>query len=70
MRRALRFTDRQMALVRRAAGMLPVHRRDEFLRALADRLAGDPSDSAVIQAVNLGLDAAAEAIDGVMKEAV
>jgi len=68
-RRAVRFTDRQMALVRRAAGMLPVHRRDAFLRGIAERLVGEPSDSAVIEAVNLGLDAAA-AIDGVMKEAV
>jgi hypothetical protein len=69
MRRALVLTDRQMALVRRAAGMLPVHRRDAFLRAIAERLVGDPSDSAVIEAVNLGLDAAT-AIDGIMKEAV
>lgn len=57
-----------MALVRRAAATLPVHRRDEFLRALAERLVGEPSDSAVIEAVNLGLDAAIDAIK--IKEAV
>jgi hypothetical protein len=68
-RRALALTDWQLAFVRRGAATLPVHRRDAFLRAIAERLAGEPSDSAVIEAVNLGLDAAT-AIDGVMKEAV
>ena len=68
MRRALALTDRQLAFVRRGADTLPVHRRDAFLRALADRLVGTPSDSAVAKAVNLGLDVAA-AIDGI-KEAV
>jgi hypothetical protein len=65
---ALALTDRQMALVRRAAGMLPVGRRDQFLRAIADRLVGEPTDGAVAEAVNLALDSAA-AIDGI-KEAV
>jgi len=65
-RRALRFTDRQMALVRRAAATLPVQRRDAFLRAITERLVGEPPDSAVIEAVNLGLDAAID----VIKEAV
>ena len=68
MRRALALTDRQMTFVRRGEAMLPVHRRDAFLRAIADRLIGEPTDSAVIEAVNLGLDAAA-VVDGI-KEAV
>lgn len=54
--RPLGLTDHQLALVRRAAKAIPVVRRDDFLVAVARRLAPEPSDAAVEAAVNRQLD--------------
>ena len=52
----LALTEHQLACVRRAAKTVPVERRDEFLRSVAKRLATEPSDGAVSQAINRTLD--------------
>jgi len=56
MRRALALTEDQMRLVERAARGLAVEARDGFLKTVADHLTGDPSDDAVVAAVNVALD--------------
>jgi hypothetical protein len=56
MRRAVAFTDFQLRLVERAARSLPIEARDAFLKSVADRLSGDPSDAAVNSAINVALD--------------
>jgi hypothetical protein len=43
-------------MVRRAAKTLPVDRRDEFLRSVAQMLAPEPSDGALSHAINRTLD--------------
>jgi hypothetical protein len=52
------LSDRQLRLVQSAAASLPVQRRDIFLKQIADSLRGAPSDSAVVQVINLALDRA------------
>ena len=52
----LSLSDRQMVLVRAAAASVPVQCRDTFLKQLADQLRGQPSDTAVAAAINVGLD--------------
>ena len=59
--RILRLTDAQLALLQRAAASLPVGERDHFLQAVAAHLSGQPTDDAVIAAINAALDAAAVA---------
>jgi len=51
MKPALRLTDHQLGLVRRAAGSLPVDRRDAFLRDVAGRLGEAPTTIAVEAAI-------------------
>ncbi len=51
-----RLSDRQRRLIERAANAVPAGRRDEFLTETAKRLNGEPSDAAVLCAVNLVLD--------------
>jgi hypothetical protein len=53
----LRLTDRQMRLVQSAARAVPMGRRDELLRRLARHLTSEPSDAAVLAALNAQLDA-------------
>lgn len=54
--RLLALTDRQLQLVKRAAASLPVNARDGFLQDVARRLADEPSDAAVMQAINSVFD--------------
>jgi hypothetical protein len=48
-------------LPRRRAASLPVGERDHFLQSVAAHLNGQPTDDAVIAAINAALDAAAVA---------
>ena len=57
--RALALSDKQLALLQRAAASLPVGERDHFLRSVAAHLTGAPADDAVIAAISAALDAAA-----------
>jgi hypothetical protein len=57
--RALALSDKQLALLQRAAASLPVGERDHFLQSVAAHLTGAPTDDAVIAAINAALDAAA-----------
>ena len=50
------LSDRQLKLVQQYAAGLPVPMRDRYLREIADRLRGEPSDAAVAQVINLALD--------------
>jgi len=59
--RALALSDKQLALLQRAARSLPVGERDHFLQSVAAHLTGAPTDDAVIAAINAALDAAAVA---------
>jgi hypothetical protein len=59
--RALALSDKQLALLQRAAASLPVGERDHFLQSVAAHLNGQPTDDAVIAAINAALDAAAVA---------
>jgi hypothetical protein len=59
--RALALSDKQLALLQRAAASLPVGERDHFLQSVAAHLTGAPTDDAVIAAINAALDAAAVA---------
>ena len=59
--RALALSDKQLALLQRAAASLPVGERDHFLQSVAAHLSGQPTDDAVIAAINAALDAAAVA---------
>jgi hypothetical protein len=53
---ALALSDRQLKLVQQHAVALPVQLRDRYLREIADRLCAEPSDTAVMQAINIALD--------------
>ena len=59
--RALALSDKQLGLLQRAAASLPVAERDHFLQSVAAHLSGQPTDDAVIAAINAALDAAAVA---------
>ena len=48
--RALALSDKQVALLQRAAASLPVGERDHFLRSVAAHLTDVPTDDAVIAA--------------------
>ena len=61
-RRALALCDKQLALLQRAAASLPVGERDPFLQSVAVHLSGQPTDDAVIAAINAALDAAAASL--------
>lgn len=50
------LSDRALSLVQRHARALPVDQRDKFLRDVAARLASEPSDDAVVQALNVVMD--------------
>jgi hypothetical protein len=50
------LSPRQAALIRSAAALLPPARRESFVRSVAARLAGRPSDFAVTVAINYALD--------------
>lgn len=54
--RLLSLTDRQLQLVKNAARAMPVNARDGFLQDVARRLAHEPSDAAVMQAINSVFD--------------
>jgi hypothetical protein len=47
----LAFSDRQLALLRRAAAALPPDRRTKFLSSVAARLTPEPGDYAVATAI-------------------
>jgi len=51
----LSLTDRQLGLIQQAAKTLPVSSRDEFLRGVARHLGDEPTDKAVIAAVDAQL---------------
>jgi hypothetical protein len=59
--RALALSDKQLALLQRAAASLPVGERHYFLQSVAAHLSGQPTDDAVTAAINAALDAAAMA---------
>jgi hypothetical protein len=52
----LSLSDRQLRMIRAAAAALPVSARDEFLQSVARYLAGEPSNTAITQAINVVLD--------------
>ena len=52
----LAFTDAQLARVFAAADGIPVTQRGAWLRALAGRLGGEPTDDELCQAVDLVQD--------------
>ena len=52
------LSDTQLQLVDRVARSLPAGQRENFLQAVAARLAGTPADHAVEEAVNVALDRA------------
>ena len=52
----LALSDRQLKLVQQHAAALPQQLRDHYLRSIADQLRGEPTNSAVAQAINLALD--------------
>ena len=54
--RLLSLTDRQLQLVKNAARAVPVNARDGFLQDVAARQADEPSDAAVMQAINVVFD--------------
>jgi hypothetical protein len=51
----LSLSDQQLRQVQQAAGMLPVHARDNFLRSVANRLSDNPGDHEVSAAISLVL---------------
>lgn len=55
-RTPLSLSDQQLRMIRAAAAALPVSARDEFLQSVARHLAGEPSDTAITQAINITLD--------------
>ena len=50
--RALALSDKQLALLQRAAASLPVGERNHFLQSVAAHLSGQPTDDAVIAAID------------------
>lgn len=48
----LALTDYQLRLVRQAAETMPVSSRDEFLRGVARHLGNEPTNEAVIAAID------------------
>ena len=52
----LALSDHQLDLIKQAARALPVSERDLFLQNVARHLAGEPSDGAIMQAINNVLD--------------
>jgi hypothetical protein len=50
------LSDKALALVQRHAAALPVDQRGRFLESVTARLAPEPSDDAVLRAVNAVLD--------------
>jgi hypothetical protein len=52
----LSLSDRQLRLIQTAARAVPVERRDLFLQNVAKHLTSEPTDSAVIAALNAALD--------------
>ena len=62
---AVALSDRQQRMVQQHAASLPVVARDYFLRSIADSLRGEPSDTAVAEAINVALDRC-HAVDNAM----
>jgi hypothetical protein len=56
MTKALSLSDRQLRLLQDAARAVPPRQREQFLQKVANHLAEEPSDSAVIAAINAQLD--------------
>jgi hypothetical protein len=56
MKDAIALTDFQLGLVRRAAAALPVEQRADYLQGVAVLLAGQPTNDAVMAAINAVLD--------------
>ena len=54
--RVLSLSPRQTRLIHTTAASLPLDRREDFLRRVHMRLAGEPCDGAVMTAVNQVLD--------------
>jgi hypothetical protein len=51
----LSLSDDQMALVTRAAALLPRHDRDRFLQSIAGRLGDHPTDGDILGAIDFVL---------------
>jgi hypothetical protein len=60
--RALALSDKQLAMLQRAAASLPIGERDHFLQSVAAHLTGVHTDDALIAAINAALDAAAASL--------
>jgi hypothetical protein len=54
--RPLSLSDRQLYLLRQAAKAIPIQQRENWLSDVAKRLTGEPSDAAVMQAINVQYD--------------
>jgi hypothetical protein len=54
--RPLSLSDRQLHLLQSAAKGVPVARRELFLQSVARHLTAEPTDEAVIAALNAQLD--------------
>ncbi len=62
MRDLPQLSGRQRRLIQSAAAALPALRRDEFMAGVARRLVGEPSDAAVLAAVNATLESMQSAV--------
>ncbi len=56
MSKPLSLSDRQLRLIQEAAKAVPVPRRDDFLQKVTAQLCAEPTDQAVLAAVNAQLD--------------
>jgi len=56
MSRSVQFSDSQLRMLRETAKAVPLQYRGDFHLIVARRLAGAPSDAAVMQAINHALD--------------
>jgi len=52
----LALTDRQLNLLKNAAKAVPPRQREEFLQTVSRHLFGEPSDNALVAALNAQLD--------------
>ena len=64
---AASLSDQQLKLVQQYARAVPLPQRDQYLRAVADRLTGEPTDAAVMVAINRALDMLSSPINGVLQ---
>ncbi len=55
--RPVSLSDRQLRLVLNASKAVPIERRELFLQKVTSHLSADPTDDAVVAALNAQLDA-------------